>query len=176
MYMILMILLTSSFALTYRMRGGAVPLGSTQAARLVFWFLPNLLLATVVSHLTHAPFYIALMSATLAFVTMLIGHGFAQSENVAAYRNMGLVTFTRMFAMYAPFVLWSKAVVTMAVLGWIAWPLSALSYSKVFANRTLEFFGVVWARPTAIGGSEWEELLVGGLYGLVYSLIIILVM
>lgn len=169
----LFVLLVGGFALAYRARGGAIPLGSTTLARLVFWFVPVTIASIAVATSVNAPWWVGLISGLAGFVMQMLGHGFAQNRDSDSEAEMGLVTFTRLLVILAPFCLYSPYLPLYALIGFLAWPLARLSYSKFFDSASLEFAGIVWCRPHPIGGSEWEELFVGAVFGLTYFNILI---
>lgn len=170
------VLLTAIFAFAYRARGGAIPLGSTLEARLLFFTLPVTLVTAYIAYTIGAPIWLALISGAIGFGLITMGHGFAQNDDATSELEMGLVTFTRLAGILLPFAFFSHVIPFFALLGWLAWPLSRLSYLSPIADWTLNLFGILWCRTPAVGGSEWEEFFVGGVYGLTFGLILALAM
>jgi hypothetical protein len=170
--LVLTLVVTAVFAFVYRARGGAIPLGSTTLARLVFWFVPITIIATIIALVGHMPWWLGLVSGGLGFGMEVLGHSFAQNNDPDAEAEMGLVVFTDLIAILLPFAFFSHIIPFFAILGLLAWPLSRLSYLSPIADWQLTLFGITWCRTPAVGGSEWEEMFVGATVGLTFALIL----
>lgn len=166
-------------AFLYRQRGMHEDSTNTTEARLFYWALPILLICTLLAWLYHFPLWCGTISGVMAFIGILLGHSFAQSNTKTQYAEMGLVCFTRLELMLLPFL-------TAPVFGWypfhpifflvigafffLTWGASALSYSAIFQSKTLRLFGVNWCVP---GDSSWEEWLVGLSYDIAFWTLIL---
>jgi len=170
------LVITTLFAFAYRARGGAIPLNSTTLARVVFWGVPVAIVMTIIAVVAGFPWWLGLISGAIAFGLEVIGHGFAQNNDPNAEAEMGLVVVTDLLGIFLPFAFFSHVLPFLALIGILAWPLSRMSYLSWFTNQSLTLFGIQWCRVPAVGGSEWEELFIGAVCGLTFSIALALVM
>ncbi len=162
--MSIIIILFLAFA--YRVRGGAIPLGSTTLARVVFWALPVGCVCTLIAHAWEIPLWIGAICAAMAFAGACIGHASQQGNTLAQNEGMGYITTLMLGLIVAPFLYfnpWFIFIVPFGLLGGIAY------YLGYKINRTFRFLGVTWCVP---GDVSWGEILTGGLaFGLPLSIL-----
>ena len=153
--MILCPLTVTVFAFLYRCRGGFLPLGSTQAARVMYW-------ATPIAAWGYAVIgWYGLLCGVMAFIGLLIPHGKYQAGcDLDSIVGMGVIGMVRLALILTPMVAVHSLVFLLVPLGF----LSGLGYGAGWAFLN----GRDWL--IAKGGSEWGEVLTGAAYGLAFSL------
>lgn len=167
------------FAFLYRACGGAISLGENRdtEARLLFWVMPVTITMAFILHRYHVPIFTgSVLCGLLSFVGREMGHSFAQGETIPSYFEMGLVTYVRLalIVMFPMAYLFFHGDVNGASfgfamgIGYLAWPASYFSYRM---KSDLRLFGITWCVPD---DSSWEEFLIGGIYGLAFSILLIL--
>ena len=156
---IFMILL---LAFGYRARGGAIPLGSTQLARLIFWGIPLTLCCTLICIKAGLPVWVGACCGLTGALSAIIGHASSQGDSVQEYERMGLITTLMLVITLLPMIIASFAITGhIGVIGWVL-PLGYLgTLASCLGYRTLEYldlWGIEWCRP---GDSSWEEFYIG---------------
>jgi len=165
---------TLLFGFLYRCRGGAIALGSTTLARIVFWALPITIFLEIACYVHNFPWYYGLLAGLLSYIGIVFGHSSAQADTEKAYVSMGLIVALRLFAIMIPFWIYpfSKFYLLLSIgytlISAIAgYALCHFSYYLANKGITLKIFNLplVYTVPS----SEWEEIFIGCLYGFIFA-------
>ena len=146
------------FGFLYRCRGGFLPTGHTQVARLIYWALPVGAWAAF-----HSPMLIAPVCALAAFLGLLIPHSpFMADASAKSVIGMALIGMARLALILAPLAYYHPWIMAYAPIA----GLSGLGY----------YIGWKWLNGVSLGkfattGSEWGEILTGAAFGLAFALI-----
>jgi hypothetical protein len=170
-------------AFAYRARGGAIPLGSTTFAHIVFWALPVGCVLSAVSYSQNLPTWIAAFASIGAFSGIQwIGHANEQTDNMTAYEGMTYIVTSMLALIMAPFIVYLSYIHTIfdhrvyiasVLLGVLTMPLCWLSYRIKFGLGTFitirgKKYGIQWCVP---GDSSWEEFFIGALFGFIFAIV-----
>lgn len=148
------------FAFLYRCRGGFLPLGNTQAARLLYWAIPIGITCGIIS----GWWVTGVACGALAFLSLLIPHGFAQNRGLSHYFDMALVGGLRMLIVLVGF--WSLSVLPFAVIGMLSGIAYAIGW-ELLDGSEVRLFGQQFAQ----NGAEWGEVLTGAAYGIEFIML-----
>jgi len=157
-------------AFAYRARGGAIPLGSTTLARIVFWGLPYSIDGAVFAYLLNirADFIVpmAILSVITAWFAAMVQHSKWQSPSWHNYVIMGTITTGMLTIMLSPFLYFNPNIMMFLPLGMLGTFASWLGYKM---KGGLKLFGIQWCVPS---DSSWEEFYIGAMpFGIVIAAI-----
>jgi hypothetical protein len=152
-------------ALGYRSRGGFLPLGSTQLARIVYWGLPVGAAMAYICTMYGVPAWYGIACGILAWAGCCIPHAkWMASDKLSDVGMMALIGVAHMLLMILPLVLFHPRVAVFIPLG----ELEGIAYYlgwRFLAGHSLSLFG----RAFAFDGAEWGEALTGFFFGCVFS-------
>ena len=177
MMTLIYLLIPLFLAFAYRARGGAIPLGSTTEARIIFWAIPILLCSLAVADAWHLPLWLAPLAAMCGFGGACIGHASAQGNEVEDYFSMTWIVQVMLVLTLAPFYTYLCFLHTMhpftwavtIIFGWLAFPACALGYKMTIGLRG---WGIQWCVP---GDSSWEEFFIGAIpFGITFAYLCLL--
>lgn len=152
------LLLMPIFAFLYRCRGGYLPLGHTQLARLLYWALP---VYAVVSW--NFGLIVGAVSAVLAFAGLMIPHARFQSDaSLKSCLGMAAIGFIRLFLILVPVAINNPSVLFLALIGLLQGAANFIGITFLGGRKFFNF---------AQGGSEWQEALTGTAFGIAFSIL-----
>lgn len=163
----------------WRCRGGFLGLGSTLAARLLYWCTPM----TIWGYSTFGP--MGILCGLTAYLGLLLSYAPFMGDNQAKHcAGMGGIGIARLFILLSPVLFQYPDLVYFGFAGafvglayYIGWTyLDGKVSPIVFPGFVL--FGKTWIQPGnfAIGGAEWGEVLTGAVTGLTLDCITILML
>lgn len=170
---------TAICAFCWRCRGGFLGLGSTLAARILYWCLPM----TIWGYSTFGP--IGLLCGLTGYLGLMLSYAPFMADNQAKHcAGMGGIGIARLFILLAPvlyqypFLVYFGYAGALAGLGYyIGWTyLNGTASPIYFPGLTIR--GRTWVQPGnfAINGAEWGEVLTGAMTGLVLDCITIIML
>jgi hypothetical protein len=143
-------------AFFYRCRGGFLPLPNTQLARLAFWAAPVSLIGLCIS------FPFGLICGATAFAGLLIPHArFQATASLHDCVGMALVGFTRLTLILLPLAFINPWLCVLMPIGLLQGGAEYIGWTFLNGRKISTF---------AQGGSEWQEILTGAVFGLALAL------
>ena len=138
-------------AFCYRARGGAIPLGSTTLARLVFYVAPITLVVAYIAGKHHLPCWIIALSALGAFGGICIGHSQEQGNSVQQFAGMTDIIMVRLVMIFMPLAGFDTSLILPILAGFLTFPACWLGWRIPFNMGR-------WCK---VGDSSTEEFLIG---------------
>lgn len=165
--MIALLTLIPLLAFLYRCRGGLFPLGSTQAARVLYWAIPNAIVSALLLHWYGINPWGAVFTGIAVWGAATVPHGqWMGSHDIEDTEMMAAIGWVQVTAMFIPLVFFFPKIFPLFFLG----TLEGVAYCVGW--RYLD--GVRFTsrgRLIAENGAEWGELLSGASFGLIYVIL-----
>lgn len=162
------LLLLLLFGFFNRCRGGFLPLGSTTAARILYWALPNALVAGwVMTKYDISPFY-AIATFFLVWLASTIPHGkWFSSPYVKDCAVMSLIGIVQALAVVLIFALEQHSLLLLSLFGAIKGVAYYIGWNYL-DKRRFKLFNQLFAE----NGAEWSEILAGIGRGLLFVILL----
>lgn len=179
---ILVILLSLTLGFVYRIRGGSLSLANDSEGRAI-WSTVVGIICMSIAYICGIPIAVGILGITTAFISVSIGHSFAQGPRVSQYLEMGLIGYTRAAITLLP--LWIYQIFfdykdihiglfTASLIGWFQGLAYMIGYEDLASNGfKLRLFGIDWCVPGEFPGydASWGEFLTGYVFAAMFIMI-----
>lgn len=136
-----------------RAKGGAIPLGSDDLARFLFYAFPIGTIMIALAGIYGLPLWLGLLSMALAFFASKLGHADVQGSTFTDYEGMSYNCILELMAILLPFYFTDVNIFfTITVFGFLGGVGDWLGYKM---KCGLRLFGIQWCIP---GDTSWGEL------------------